>query len=404
MTRVLIVRTGSVWWLDTTRANPTGEQNDATGVARMLRDQGYDVAITGRIEGELDPGEGPPVTKLDWNWKEDGLPGNAANSTAEIVYAAYDKALARIEAWKPDVILEIAGAAPTMSTLDNHKGNRVFEFSVRYYGMALYMYRKLKLPRLLILNDPRSYPKDQEMTRWPECIPQAVLSQYDEVKTQVVDGVKYNVEARYAGCENWWSWGWEYAPLNLSSRSETMTIIAHSHLDDSRLKKYREDVWSYILDDPRLQYKVFGKNWDYHPMYDSRIHRGPVKPDLVHELLQKTVGGPMIPISDGWLTAKMRQYLVNGAVPMLYGRGDEVVLKYDKRCIHVADSSSIRFSNAEELHDLWRKCISNRTWRKQVIECYREETLPDAGPLIDLVDHFARGGQQDMTRFGGYNG
>lgn len=397
MTRVLLVRTGSVWWVDTERANATGEQNDATGVARMLNDLGYDVAITGRVEGSI-----PGITTLNWDWKGYGLPSNASSQPAEVVYQAYDKALAAIEAWRPDVIVEISGAAPTMSTIDNHKGVKVFEFSVRYYGMALYMYHKLKLPRLVILNDPRSYPKDQEMTRWPECIPQAVLSQYDEVKTQVVDGRKFNVEARYAGCENWWSWGWKYAPMRFDERSKSMTIIAHSHLDDSRLKKNREAVWDYILDDERLEYKIFGKNWEYHPSYDPKIHRGPVKPDLVHTLLQTACGGPMIPITEGWITAKLRQYLVNGAVPFVYGKGDDVALKYDKYCHAIPEDSVLRFSTAEELYDLWMKARSNKVWSRQIVECYREETLPNASMLVDLITHFTNGGTQDLHRFGGY--
>lgn len=397
MTRVLLVRTGSVWWVDTRKASSVGEQNDATGVARMLRDLGFDVAITGRIEGEL---EG--VTTLDWKWKEWGMPQDAYSCPASSVYACYDKALATIASWAPDVIVEISGAAPTMSTIDNHKGCKVFEFAVRYYGMALYMYHKLKLPRLVILNDPRSHPKDQEMTRWPECIPSAVLSQFPEDKTQVVDGKKYNVVCKYAGCENWWSWDWPYADLD-NDRGRSMTIIAHSHMNDARLARNRDSVWEYILSDPRLEYKVFGKGWEFFSKYDPAVHRGPVKPDMVHELLQKTPCGPMIPIANGWVTAKLRQYLVNGALPLVYGRDPNAHLMYDRNCIHVPVDSWLRFDCSDELYDKWQRCIERVTERKELISAYRDYTKPDPSLLLDMISHFAAGGEKNLEKFGGYD-
>lgn len=385
--KIAVCRTGSVWWIDTARANPTGEQNDATGVARALRDAGHEVCVFAKANGTIDG-----CHHIDWDWKALGL-----DSTNP--YPAYDVVLSQIEAWQPDVIVEIAGAAPTMSTVDNHKGVSVFEFAIRYYGMALYTYHKLKLPRIIVLNDPRSYSKDQEMTRWPECIPAAVLSQFAQHKSQVIDGQKYEVKAVYAGCENWWSWDWPYAAIG---ERHDVNIIAHSHLKDGRLLKNREDVWNWILNGVTFDYKVFGKGWELADSYDPDVHLGPVKPDVVHMILQQTVAGPMIPIMEGWLTAKLRQYLVNGALPLPYGRGQEVALKYDKSCIHVEDDSPIRFSDAGELNVLVERARKDARWRVDMIEKYRDKTKPDFKLLFECVEHFGRGGLQDFERFGGY--
>lgn len=376
--RVALVRTGSVWWIDTKGASAVGEQNDATGIARYLLDQGHDVCIYARHKGHLDG-----CHHIQWDGIEKDDP-------------QYDHLVEQLKEWAPDVIVEISGASPTMSMKNNHKGVTVFDFSILYYACALYTYHKMKMPRLVILNDPRSYPKDQEMTVWPEVRPAAILSQFPQEKKQRVDGRYYDVKAIYAGCENWWSWAWPYAEIDNGRKG--CTIIAHSHMNDSRLLKNRENVWAWILQDVDFDYKVFGKGWEHYDGYDPKIHRGPVHPDMVHTLLQKAECGPMIPITEGWLTAKMRQYLVNGALPLLYGRGQGVALKYDRDCRVVPDDSVIRFSDSAELNAAVR--IENKA---ELVEHFRKLTEPNFELLDAMIEHFAAGGQR-CEKFGGYFG
>jgi hypothetical protein len=385
--RIALCKTGSVWWVDTAKANSTGEQNDSTGVAKILRDHGHDVCLFSAVRGEV---EG--CHHINWDWAEHGMPRNAADSTAAEVYAAYDKVVSQLEAWQPDMLIEMAGGTAPSATLDNHKGSRVFEFAVRYVGCALYTYHKLKLKRLLIVTDPRSFPQNQEMTRWPEVIPQAILSQCAEEKTKRCDGIHYDIKAVHAGCENWWSWGWDY-PAIKRDVPKLARIIAHSHFFDARLAKNRDDVWKYIFTDfdyPRI---IHGKGWPEH------MSDGPISSEQVHTALQNSQCGPMIPVAENWVTAKLRQYALNGAVPLLYGRTHSGYLVYDARRLYGEDD--IRFDNGDELSALCRRS-EQYDWRCEMVEKYRERTTPNPKLLLDMVEHFGNGGEMDYERFGGY--
>ena len=360
MTRVLVARTGSVWRWDTSKASPTGEQSDAVGVAKWVAEH-YDCALLGRIEGDA---PGKVFNTRDYQmpkaWRPEGYVGDQED------WSCVDRLAEDIAAWEPDVLVEICGPTATMSNPNNHKDVKCLEFAVQYIYPILHVCQQLKLPRICVVNDPRNYPKDQEMSVWEHVIPAAVLSQCDDPFYRRVDGKKYLIEPEYAGCENWWSYKWEnQIQLPSSAMREFYTMIAHSHFEDGRLQKNdRNEVWSYIWPEgiPAWMH-VYGNHWDKFANGKPPSWHGACKPDEVHAILQQTIAGPIIPIANNWVTAKLRQYVLNGALPLLYGKSPETNLAYDAKERYVRFDSPLRFE------DDVRECIDR--WRDPVIRTDR---------------------------------
>lgn len=372
--RVVVCKTGGSWSVDPT--NPKGEQGDAAGVVKILQSLGHDVCMYGAIKGSV-----PGAHIINWDWNACGMPKDAANANPKTVYAAYDVVLRQLEAWKPDVFIEVTGPCPTLSCVGNPFGVKVFEFAIRYNGIALYSMHQLGLKRVIVSNDPRAIPRDQEM-HYMNVVPAALLTQSNFTFTRGVHGTPYRVHGVYAGAENWWSYGWPYRPIG----GDEINIIAHAHFD---MSKARQSVWSFILSGLEdVDYNIYGDGWSS----EWRGWRGVLPPDMVHAAMKRCKCAPCIPIGEGWATGKMRQYLINGALPLPYGVEDDTILRYWTPF----ECDDIRF----ETHERLRELIAMDT--RDLIEKYRVLTTPKYGLLEEAVKHFGRGGDIQPEKFGGF--
>jgi len=389
--RIVVSKTGSAWHLDRKIASPVGEQRDATGIAFGLRAAGHDVCLLGRLRGEL---EG--FHHVDWCVKGSYVYDDHADAAVE----EYERVLREVRDWSPDAIVNSVGACPTCSWVRNDRAVRVQDFAAKYVAPLLYVYWKTGLPRVCVINDPRSYPRDHEMLDWPACKPRAVLSQENNVIRRRVLRKTYDIHAAYAGCENWWSF--DEPPRPEANTGEVpMLIIAHSHMRDKRLEKLRDEVWSWILRDVD-DYVIYGRGWEDFSGYNPERMPGPVHPDEVFPKLRTGVCGPMIPISDGFITGKLRQYLVSGCLPLPYGRGDEY-LTYDRQEHHVPLSHELRFVDSQGLGALVRRAAVEPDWRRGHVDRLLERTTPNFQKLLDCVEYFAdRDAAPRFSEFGGY--
>lgn len=378
MARVVVARTGSAWSLEGATSN-YGEQGDTTGVAKMLMRMGHDVLCTGKIRGELQG-----ATVVNWDF-----PPCTAYSDPDHVASCYEQVLRPIEAWKPDVWIDVVGPCPSVSWVGNPRGTITQDFAVRYVGPSLWVQHKLCIPRICCINDPRSYPRDHEIHFWPQVTPVAVLSQERRSFPRVMCGEKFMVHAVYAGLETYCLIDRE--PVFDGYRDEPV-IIAHSHLHDSRVNKSRKEVWDYLLRDG-WPYAIYGRGWEGHE---------PCKPHEVHEILQRSTCGPMIPVTHGFVTAKFAQYAWNGAVPLPYGTSKDTMLCYDVDEFRFPMDCELRHQGGEELWERINRAKLDADWRRDWCERIYASSQADGTLLDECVNHFANGGDIDYSTYGGY--
>lgn len=402
--RIMFCKTGAVLRLGATadNASPVGDQRDALGVLEYLLDKGHDVCVFGCVHDEQNYAHypnfhciKPDVSNLD------------QDSLIKDVDEKYDEAAQKLIDWKPDICVNVGGMTPTTSYLGNPWMTSTQCFAIKYVGPALYALEKAKIPRLLIINDPRNYPREQEMTFWKYNRPAAVLSQETTGIDRAIKGTKFRIHTVYSKAENWWSYGMdEVRHKNL--RKYDCLIVAHSHMADGRLKKGRDEVWQNILGDCNFDFTLFGKGWESFSRYDKTKMLGPCKPGEVHAFLRQTKMGPMIPCAHGFNTGKMRVYAINGALPLLYGRGCH--LTYDVYQNYVPLTSGLRFETSDELRDLIKYWSNDEDGRRSVVEMLQEMTRPNFSKLDSCLHEFSLMQNWEQTTlkrewladFGGY--
>lgn len=306
MKRIVVSKTGSVL-----RHTNVGDARDQLGILEYLRDQGHAVCFLGRAQ-VLPEG----VDYIEWCVQGDWLVNN--------LKAEVERVCIELSRWKPNAILNCVAQCPTVCDPDNPRGVIVQQSAMRYTAPLLFVYHKTGMPRLCIVNDPRSYPFNAESS-WLACGPSAVLTQeHDQFVTRRVWGEVQGLQITYGRCENWWSYGMN--PVH-TPRPYHMVLMGHAH--------GREQLWDSLLGDIFCERR--GRGWP----------DGPV--DNPYELLRTSSCGPIMPIRDGFHTGKLRQYALHGCAPLLYTSNE---LTYDKPCDYVAQSSPLRFRDHDELRAL----------------------------------------------------
>lgn len=272
------------------------------------------------------------------------------NENVEAMHDEYARCLAAAQAHNPDCIVTVIG--PSGSTCVPGARARCQAFAANYCAPVAIVWNAMpELKRICILNDPRNIIRLSELQVWPD----AVLSQANEdVKYRVFDTHLVR-HYRYAKTQNW-----GLPPLQAGSYPRAgIGILAHSHCDDGRVNKNRDDVWEYILKHcPGAT--IRGRGWPEGPITD------------VKDFLQRFEWGPMIPIAEGWVTAKFGQYARYGCVPRPYDAGG--FLTYDRDCLMIPKDSPLRWNPADG-NDY------SSEWLEQAVEL----TEPDFSVLDDCL-------------------
>lgn len=349
------MRTGTVLYADNHKASPVAGNQDALGVLRYLKDSQHEVCVFGMAQGDF----GCPVFNVNMSGLDD-------LDDPPLFHERADAAIAELAAWKPDVCLNVAGAAPTISDPANEWGVRCQMWATRTVMPCLKACHVLDLPRHVVINDPRNYPKDHEVHYWPRAVPASLLSQRPSEFTRIVRGRKQCLIEVDASAENWWSYGMPYLE---NAGTKTPIILAHSHFDDKRVNGNgkRESVWDDVIDNHDGPLAIYGKGWETTRF--KCYHCGLLKHDEVQQYLAHHECGPMIPIESNFNTGKLREYVLAGCTPRPVVSPSHT---YDAR------EKYVPLDHPTRVH-------SHRAWSswgdKEWVEHLRQKTAPDFSAL-----------------------
>jgi hypothetical protein len=322
MATIVVSKYGMKFYTRDCTKNAIGEQGETEGVLRHLVDAGHRVLYFGKHDGEL---EGvtflePHLTDLD-----------------DMSTAAHQEALWKLDTemvgdHKPDLALQINGMAPTFSWIDNPRGARLQSFAVRMCGPWLNVLQSLKLNRMCINNDPRSYPRDQEMSYgWDYVRPSVLLDQCSAQKKMTVGGKDYLRVSHYAKAE---SFGW--LPHRPNQKKRDVVIVAHSHFDDGLGSAATWPDLERLL--VETDCTVYGKGWDgtewqrRHP--DKFL--GPVKPLEVLDIVNEAKASYVCDHTPGFKTGKPYVLTSQGCVPCWSYNGVKHAIESYKEDIELA--------------------------------------------------------------------
>lgn len=346
--RIAVMRTGTVTRWDGSKASPSGGNRDVLGLVRYLATTSHDVAIFGANHGET------PVGTKNLNTLPH-LEGMTDSSLVSEWDEAYAKCNADLEAWKPDVAVMIVGACPTTSIPGNQFATNPQCWAARYLAPALKAIEHCKIPRVCIVNDPRQIPKDHEMHYMPWLRPAAILSQRSTVGSRSMRGEKQLVHEVHCGAENWWSFGKQATRPDECERTVPVGIIAHTHHEDGRVGFGRMNLWEDVLKRCVGEVKVWGKGWDTTAY--AHLHQGVMPQEKLDTAYTTFKSGAMMPMAEGFLTAKLREYALAGAMPRLITDSARR-LTYDPDCVYVPRNSPARLFPGEP----W----GSRVWEDEV--------------------------------------
>jgi len=396
MKSLLIAKTGGVFY---TRAHAaknssSGEQGETEGLMRHLHEAFPDVQIIffGHAHG-LE--EYPWITHIESHGTRE-YPNEPWLISSDQQKSNWAKDTAVIKEYEPVAAICVAGYSPTWSTIGNARDACVQVNSLKYSGPALNLIQSLRLPRIVVNNDPRTYPKDQEMSYgWEYCRPAALLDQTSGETYQVVGGRRYLRRSVYAAAE---SWGF-HLTLPAMERAYSCTAIAHAHINDGCKQRGRYGAWHAVLTgDLPPDFRLFGKGWTD----DTVGYCGVLKPDEVSVELRRSFTCPMVGLAPGFYSSKIFVALAQECLPILYGRGEEP-FAYDPFGRYVPLDSPYRMRVPGDLKKIVMMLQAQDSgYRKQLAETVRPDYMLLDDCVVDLLDGRDTSSESWFSEFGGY--
>lgn len=300
-------------------------------------------------------------------------------------------------------IITVQGISPTWSMLDNAKDAGVYAFAVKRVAPIIYTTQARGLKRIVINNDPRSYPREQEMSYgYPHWVPAAILDQCERNWRPIVGGQRY--EARSVPCH---AECWPEHPecTRLFNKSRMAVVVGHAHIQTGYKRRSSiVEAWQRLL--PPMEFMrahnilVVGEGWEYYPGYDPSVMVGQLPPVQVEELLADSVCGLMLHHTQGFSTSKLRAHVEQNCIPLLLGVGPHA---YDSGGKYVPMASHLRVISPEHsaacITDLSETPMTNR-W--EWLSTLRAATQPRWNVLDACVDCLLQDEELPWDAFGGY--
>jgi hypothetical protein len=299
MATVIVSKYGMKWYSRECTTNKIGEQGETEGIMRWLLSEGHKVVYFGAHEGEL----------LGVHFVRPHLDGLDAESSDRHQRELWTKDIEQLADLGITHAVQVNGMAPTFSWIDNPRGARLQSFAVRMCGPWLNVLQTLRLPRICVNNDPRSYPRDQEMSYgWDYVRPAALLDQCSATKKMTVGGKGYKRVSVYGACE---SFG--YLPPRDNTQEVDCVVIAHNHANDGIASKSDWSELFELLERFPLT-KVYGTGWE---TYMGHNFMGPIPPHQVLEEFAKAKTCFYVPHTPGFKTGKPYVAVSCGCVPCM---------------------------------------------------------------------------------------
>jgi hypothetical protein len=358
----------------TPRACDNVGHGDETRALIQYLNKEHEVCVLGRFGSPLDI-EGVETIEQEYITS---LP----NENQEACIAEYERLAEAAKEFAPHVTVTIIG--PCGSACVPGRSSLVQAFAANYDAPVMYVWRALKeVPRVCTLNDPRNIIRLKEARDW-DVWPQAILSQCNEQVDFTVHGQRIQRIYRYHRTQNWGlSKGYAVDISGWEDRHD-VGILAHTHEVDGRLSRNRRDVWDWILAHCGDVWDARGRGWP----------EGPMPAGEVPNWLRQYKCGPMIPISEGWVTAKFGQYARSGCVPRPYDAGG--YLTYDKYGLMIPLHSELRWNPGTDR--LVPDSDEAVTWLNEAMRL----TQPDFTSLDDVLSEAYHGNLPMWETFGGY--
>ncbi len=355
-----------------------GEQGETEAMLRHLAEN-HEVAYFGQWKGDHIPGirvYEPHIEGLDHM------------STADAQRKCFDQDMKMLP--EIECVVQSCGYAPTTSMIDNQTGSSVQGCAIRSCGPILNIINQTGVPRYLVNSDPRTYPRDAEITDLPRTRPAALLDQWNIETNLGIRGTKYKRRSVYAAIETWPEF-----PESCFNIRQGSIVIAHCHVRDGmRRGETLEDAWDEILRGTDAQ--VFGKGWNLTGL--PRIHgdRGwaEVSPAVALAHLAGACSGPIVAHTPRFATLKMKTYASQGCVPLLWSVGPHA---YDPTHRYVPRGSWLRFHDEDELMEKTSELERRPELRKELVEMVQDMTKPDWAVLDSLIEN-----GESFVDYGGY--
>ncbi len=385
MKTILIAKGGSVY---RTRAaqhgNATGEQGETEGVIRHLLERNdINLVYFGAYRGEVPDGLtviAPDIDRMNNQW--------ALGSDQEDGFRNDNTTLAHLN---PCAFIQTAGYSPTFSMINNPNGATVQSAAIRYTAPMHNALNHFKIPRIVINNDPRTYPRDQEMSKgWPHSKPAALLDQCDKNWNKIVGGTHYRCRSVHARCE---SWAYHEPSLVENSDMFPAIVLAHAHFKTG-IKNGDQDAWDEVFPLPDGT-QVYGEGWEHYHKYSSYIMPGKCKPENALVYLSNRTCCPVVSHTPGFYTGKPWVLMSRGCIPVLHH-------SYDPKYILLGKDSPMRIRKSGDFLSIangLHRCKSEAdSWR----EFWKIRLQPNWTLLDRLVDTIVEEKPISFETFGGY--
>ena len=378
---IMVTRTGSPCYVNNKGSKPRGDLDTDPLIRYLALRDDINVVYFGVIRNAKDLPENVSVINVPVQHIDYLLTGR----DIEKIWA---DSLHELREMNPVGCIEMFGATPSWSWVDNPNGAMTQDFAVKYSLPPLWAMHKLDIPRYGVVTDPKCYKRDLEMVScWKNIVPRAVLSQEDTVIKRKMNGYPVEIEAVYAACEFWLTTGFD----QYSHRGEGHVVCANTH---HKAYKGREELWWEILMRCPEATKLCGQGWDKISVPNHVTNCG-IMPDLEATLafIRSGEEGVCIPQKPGFNTTKPRLYALQNTVPRLFGNGKhEWTYDRDERILPL--NHPARFDSGQPYdHD-------------EVIQMILDKTTPDFSKLDRLIDSILDGRDHTTAEwrqeFGGY--
>lgn len=382
MATILVAKTGGA--ISVGRSTAKSEGFETVNVIWHLNKMGHKVILFGVVNGDTKMIEDHCQIirpNLD-GMKEDVTPGEFEERMAP--------ALEEIRDLKPCVWINMFGGGYSRSIPTGE--TKMMAAAVRYSAPILYVCSKMCIPRVMVVSDPKTILREIEITRYPQLVPAAILSQWDNVRKQSLFGSRYRVVDKHAKVEYWET---QHLPINLdlSNKRYDIVVAANTHADNGKVDGGRMETWHQILDGFKGNVAICGDGWYGWEPKEQWLGVLPNR-DRVHELMHQGWAGPMIPQVNGFATTKIRLKAMQGCVPIPHGRGGP--LTYDLRGEIIPLDHPCRVLGK---YDLERAFQYARNHRQEMLHMVLEKTRPDFSMLDEVVDLVQNG--YTLEGFGG---
>lgn len=399
-TSILVNKAGGVFYTRdaVSAASASGEQGETEGVLRFLAsDPRLRVVYFGQLRDAGKPI--PNVTVVQSHIK-----GLNDCSTVREQEDGFAQDIAELDKYAPYCgCINIAGYSPTWGIIDNPHYAHLQSVGVLHTGPIVNAIQHYKLKRCLINNDPRTYPKHQEMSypRWSYTRPVALLDQWangNEV-TCIVGGKRYLRKSVYAACE---SWGYHIDRSDTHIDYDPCVIVAHAHVNDG-VRRGSEDAWDIVLHDCD-EYPLYGAGWE-HTRYNHRPNlRGPLKMQAAMDELWGAMTCPIVAHTSGFLTGKPFVCINQGCIPILFGDASHSHTwdPYGQYMPVGSEWRVVERTGPRSLKSIVQRLRDDRGVRDELRAYWKQRLVPDWSVLLELIDVLLADTAISPDRFGGY--